>query len=53
MTYYAFLFKRPHDKQAWAAIWAQRELAENEPYRVGPVVEVQLHDTAAVAQEKP
>ncbi len=39
MTFYAFLWHRPADSRPWPVIWADRELAEREPFRVSEVVE--------------
>lgn len=42
MTFYTFLWQRPQDKTAWPVIWRDRALAEQEPFRVSEVVEVEL-----------
>lgn len=42
MTFYAFLTRRPQDKQAWPLIYMSKELAEAAPFRVSDVVEVDL-----------
>jgi hypothetical protein len=44
MTYYAFLWRRPQDKQAMAVIYQSKDLAERCPHRVSEVVEVKLKE---------
>lgn len=41
-THYAFLIKRPRDKEAWPTIFASREGAEGYEHRASPVVAVCL-----------
>lgn len=49
MTFYTFLWQRPQDKTAWPVIWRDRALAEQEPFRVSEIVEVELVPKAADA----
>lgn len=46
MTFFAFLMQRPADKQPWPTIWASRELAEAEPFRVSEIAEVVFEEVA-------
>ena len=47
MTFFAFLLQRPHDKEPWPVIWASREAAEAEEFRVSEVAEVIFDEVVA------
>jgi hypothetical protein len=47
MTFFAFLLQRPHDKDPWPQIWASRELAEAEEFRVSEVAVVEFEEVVA------
>lgn len=44
-TVYVFWHRRPGDRQAWPAVYQDREQAEACKYRVGPVVPVTMPGT--------
>lgn len=55
-THFAFLVKRPRDKEAWPTIFASRESAEGYEHRASPVVSVCLAQSpsdAPVYSDKP
>jgi hypothetical protein len=43
-THYAFLIKRPRDREAWPTIFTDRERAEAYPNRASPVVPIRFTD---------
>lgn len=49
-THFAFLIKRPRDKEAWPTIFDSRERAEGYEHRASPVVPVCLAQPPGVAQ---
>ena len=47
MTVYAFLIQRERDKEPFAVIWTNRELADSCKDRVSEVAEVVFEEVAA------
>jgi hypothetical protein len=48
VKFYAFLWRRQCDSQAWPLIFTDKEAAANHRERVSPVVEVELEETMPV-----
>jgi len=50
MKVYAFLIRRPRDKEAWPVVFSDRERAERYSGRVSVIVEVNLEELTPVEQ---
>lgn len=51
MRLYVFLTKRPQDTQAWPLVYQSEQLAIDAPYRVSPVVPVEVSECPEMGKE--